>query len=102
MSSSTAPSNLKRHGGPRLCKWHKKDAICDRCPEVTKTDGAGFPHTFHQHAVKGDALARTRLRICAGCEQPKTWNEWDRTTGQCLSCAGALTAGTGTEHRGTG
>jgi hypothetical protein len=82
----------------RQCRWHKKDFICDRCPEVTKTDAHGFPHAQHERGPnhpphggqKAAHLLRKRLRICSGCESPKSWNEWDRARGQCLACSGAL------------
>lgn len=77
------------------CQYHGAKAVCDRCPERYETDGHGFPHSKYERTAghpKGGAkhqhLLRVRLRVCPGCDEPKTWVEWDLHRGECLICTG--------------
>lgn len=66
---------------PLPCPRHGRASLCDRCPAVRFTDGAGFP------LGRGSAELPRRLRVCPRCDRPKLATQWSRERGVCLRCA---------------
>jgi hypothetical protein len=65
----------------RRCDLHASGALCDRCARTL--DSLGFP--------RPDRLdpERTRCRVCPGCRQLVTVDQWDiqgGKDGMCLRC----------------
>jgi len=52
------------------CRLHSRNAVCDQCCGMARTDSLGFPHPAF-------AKGRTRCRLCPVCGKLKTIDEWN-------------------------